>query len=98
MKLSPEVELYLVVYGKALKKLSFFSVCCFHVAEWEDGAYSSLFILDVTTKSQKDHKLFSATNILCSKKLCNKKIEGSPLIKDIAKKKQVNTSEQFLKR
>ena len=29
---------------------------------------SSLFILDVTTYSQKDHKIFSATYILCSKK------------------------------
>ena len=30
-----------------------------------------MFILDVTTKSQKDQKLFSATYILCSKKICN---------------------------
>ena len=29
-----------------------------------------MFVLDVATKSQKDHKLFSATYILCSKKNC----------------------------
>ena len=34
-------------------------------------SFSSLFILDVATQSQKDHKLFSATYILCGKKLCN---------------------------
>ena len=38
-----------------------------------------MFILDVATKSQEDHKLFSATCILCSKKFCNLKIEGSSL-------------------
>ncbi len=34
------------------------------------GAYSStsLFILDVATQSQKDHKLFTTTYNLCSKK------------------------------
>jgi len=37
-----------------------------------------MFILDVATKSQKDHKLFSATYILYSKKFVNKKMEGSP--------------------
>ena len=37
-----------------------------------------MFILDVATKSQKEHKLFSAPYILCSKKICNLKIEGSP--------------------
>ncbi len=50
------------------------------IPQW--GAYSfssSMFILDVATKSQKDHKLFSAIYNLCSKKICNKKIEGSPL-------------------
>jgi len=26
-----------------------------------------------------DHKLFSATYILCSKKIGNKKVEGSPI-------------------
>jgi len=41
-------------------------------------SFSSLFILDVATKSQKDHKLFSTTYNLCSKKIGNKKIEGSP--------------------
>jgi len=39
-------------------------------------AFSSFFILDVATISQMDDKLFSATYILCSKKFCNKKIEG----------------------
>jgi len=29
---------------------------------------------------KKDHELFSATHILCSKKIGNKKIEGSPLL------------------
>jgi hypothetical protein len=45
------------------------------------GAYSfsSLFLLDVATESQKVHKLFSATYILCNKKFGNNKIEGSPL-------------------
>jgi hypothetical protein len=38
-----------------------------------------MFRLDVATYSQKDHKLFSATYNLCSKKIANKKIEGSPL-------------------
>jgi len=41
-------------------------------------SFSSLFILYVATESQKDHKLFSATYILCNKKIGNKKIEGSP--------------------
>ena len=30
-----------------------------------------MLILDVATKSQKDHKLFGATYILCSKKIHN---------------------------
>jgi hypothetical protein len=47
--------------------------------QWGADAFSSLFTLDVTTFSQKDCKLFSATYILCSKKFCNKKIEGSSL-------------------
>jgi len=34
-------------------------------------SFSSLFILDVATYSQIDHKLFSATHILCSKKIGN---------------------------
>jgi len=38
------------------------------------------FILDVATQSQKDHKLFSATHIKCSKKIGNKKIEGSSFL------------------
>ncbi len=42
-------------------------------------SFSSLFILDVATQSQKDHKLFSTTYNLCSKKISNKKIEGSLL-------------------
>jgi len=37
------------------------------------NSFSSLFILDVATYSQKDHKLFSATYILCSKKFSNLK-------------------------
>ena len=48
--------------------------------QWEDDTFSSLLILDGATKSQKDHKLFSATYILCSEKFCNKKIEGFPFI------------------
>jgi hypothetical protein len=39
--------------------------------KWRDYSFSSLFILDVATKSQKDHKLFSAPYILCSKKIGN---------------------------
>ncbi len=35
---------------------------------------SSLFILDVSTESQKNYELFNATYILCNKK----KIEGTP--------------------
>ena len=38
--------------------------------QWQAYTFSSMFILDVATKSQKDHKLFSATYILCSKKIC----------------------------
>jgi hypothetical protein len=38
-----------------------------------------LFILDVATKSQKDHKLSLAQPIRVAKKIANKKIEGSPL-------------------
>jgi len=34
----------------------------------EPNFFSSLFILDVATYSQKDQKLFSATHFLCSKK------------------------------
>ncbi len=48
-------------------------------SKWGAYSFSSLFILDVSTKSQKDHKLFNATYNLCSKKISNKKIEGSPL-------------------
>ncbi len=44
---------------------------CQSLTQWGDDAFSSLFILDVPTESQKDHKLFSATYILCSKKFCN---------------------------
>ena len=33
------------------------------VAQWRAGAFSSLFILDVNTQSQKEHKLNSATYI-----------------------------------
>jgi len=40
-------------------------------SEWRAYSFSSLFILDVTTLSQKDHKLFSTTYILCSKKFGN---------------------------
>jgi len=39
-----------------------------------------MFISDVTTQSQKDHKLFSTTYILCSKKFCIKKIPIQQLI------------------
>jgi len=44
------------------------------------GAYSfsSLFILDVDTWSQKIHKLFSASYNLCSKNIGNKKT-GLPI-------------------
>jgi len=38
-----------------------------------------MFILYDATLSQKVHKLFSATYILCSKKLAIKKVKGSPL-------------------
>jgi len=40
------------------------------------GAYyfSPLFTLDITTESQKGHKLFLASYILCNKKFGNKKI------------------------
>jgi len=43
--------------------------------EIQSGAYSfsSLFILDVATKSQKDHKLFSATFNLWSKEMAIKR-------------------------
>jgi hypothetical protein len=47
--------------------------------EWRAYSFSSLFILDVATESQKDHKLFSATYNLCSEKIGNIKIEGSLL-------------------
>jgi len=48
--------------------------------KWGAYTFSSLFILDVATLSQKDHKLFITTYNLCSKKIIgNKKIEGSPL-------------------
>jgi len=43
--------------------------------EWGSYSFSSLFILDVATESQKDHKLFSATYILCNKKIGDKKIK-----------------------
>ncbi len=46
------------------------------IQQWQADAYSSLFTLDVAIKSQINHKLFSATYILCSKTFCNKKIEG----------------------
>ena len=49
------------------------------LVNWEADAFSLVFILDVVTLSQQDHKLFSTTYILCSKKFCNKKMEGSPL-------------------
>ncbi len=45
--------------------------------QWGVYSFSWLFLLNVTTLSQKDHKLFSATYNLCSKKIGNKKIEGS---------------------
>ena len=35
-------------------------------SKWRAYTFSSMFILDVATKSQKDHKLFSATYTLCS--------------------------------
>jgi len=47
--------------------------------QWGAYSFSSLFILDIATESHKDHKVFSATYILCNKKFGNKKIEGSPL-------------------
>ncbi len=42
-------------------------------------SFSWLFISDVATKLQKDHKLFNTTYSMCNKKVGNKKIEGSPL-------------------
>ena len=39
--------------------------------QWRAYAFSSMFVLDVATKSPKDHKLLRATYILCSKKICN---------------------------
>ena len=36
-----------------------------------NGEPTLLVFLDVATKSQKDHKLFSTTYILCSKKFRN---------------------------
>jgi hypothetical protein len=50
-----------------------------HHKQWVADTFSSLFRFDVAISSQKDHKLLSATNILCSKKFYNKKIEESPL-------------------
>jgi hypothetical protein len=47
---------------------------------WGAYSFSSSFVLDVATESQKDHKLFSATFILCNKNFGNKKIERSPLV------------------
>ena len=47
--------------------------------QWQAYSFSLLFILDVATKSQKNHKLLSATYSLCNKKIGSKKIEGSPL-------------------
>jgi len=44
--------------------------------QWGAYTFSSLFVLDVATKSQKDHQLFSTAYNLCSKKIGNKKIEG----------------------
>jgi len=35
-----------------------------HFLQWRAYSFSSLFLSDVTTKSQKDHKLFSVTYIL----------------------------------
>ena len=37
------------------------------IVKWQVYSFSSLFISDVATLSQKDHKLFSATNILSNK-------------------------------
>ena len=44
-----------------------------------------MFILDVAIKSQKDHKLFSATYILCSKKNLQLKYRRLP-IKEVNEK------------
>jgi len=41
--------------------------------QWQVYSLSSLFILDVVTKSQKDHKLFKTTCILLSRKMATKK-------------------------
>jgi len=41
--------------------------------QWQAYTFGSLFISDVATSSQKDLKLFSATYILCSKKLAIKR-------------------------
>ena len=42
----------------------------FKLKQWWAYAFRSMFILDAATKSQKDHKLFSATYSLWSKKIC----------------------------
>jgi len=52
--------------------------------QWQAYLFSSLFILGVATESQMDNKLFSVTYNLCSKKIVNIKIEGSPLFAPFA--------------
>ncbi len=47
--------------------------------KYEAYSFSSLFILDVATESHFDYKLSSATYNLSGKRICNIKIEGSPL-------------------
>jgi len=46
--------------------------------EWGAFSFSSIFISDVDTLSQKGHKLISVTYFLCVKKIGNLKTEGSP--------------------
>ncbi len=61
------------------KKMVSSFILTLKLCQWGADAFSSLFILDVASQSQKDYKVFSATYNLCSKKFCNKKIEGSSL-------------------
>ncbi len=61
--------------GNSQNFLNFHSM--YKILQWGAYSFSLLFVLDVATKSQKDHKAFSATYNLCSKKMDNKKIEGT---------------------
>jgi len=56
--------------------------CLNWIMKWGAYYFSSIFISDVATLSQKHHKHFIATYILCSKNIGNQKIEGSSLESD----------------